>query len=181
MLNKSDNIKIYVYQIVLFIVLLGGINWLILGAFNFNLIKNVIGSSNIESIVYMLVGICSIALLFKKNIFLPFLDETVYPKPLNDVKNNGTETTTLTNLPCNTKVIYWAAKSSSTDASNPEEAYNDYSNYGIGTTDNNGEIKINFYKPGRYSVSCKGLLPSHVHYRYWKSNDMLSRVRTKDL
>ena len=181
MCNKSDYIKIYVYRVVLFIVLFGGINWLTIGAFNLNIVKNITSNSNVESVVYILVGVCAIALLFKRNIFLPFLDETVYPKPPGDIKNNGSETRTLKNLPPNTKVIYWAAKSSDKESSEPREAYGDYSNYGIGTTDNRGHITINFNKPGRYNVSCRGLLPAHIHYRFWKENDMLSRVHTVNL
>ena len=177
---KKLNIKIIIYQIILFIALCGGINWLAIGTYNVNIIKTIIPNKTIESAIYILVGICSVTLLFKKYMFLPFLYETVYPKPLNEIKNNGTDTITINCCP-NTKVIYWAALASDKNAPDPDIAYSDYSNYGIGTTDNKGMLTINFYKPMRYSVYSKGLLPAHIHYRYWKTNNMLSKVYTINL
>ena len=55
--------------IVLTLVIIGAINWGLIGFFNFNLVESLFGvQSAITSIIYAIVGICAlinIGLLFK--------------------------------------------------------------------------------------------------------------------
>lgn len=47
--------------IVLTLVIIGAINWLLVGAFEFNLVDFLFGASSaISRIIYVLVGICGI-------------------------------------------------------------------------------------------------------------------------
>jgi len=50
--------------VVLLIVALGGINWLLVGIFSFDLVAGIFGSSSVASrIVYIVVGLCAIYLV----------------------------------------------------------------------------------------------------------------------
>lgn len=45
------------------ILLIGGINWLLIGLFNWNLVSGIFGASMISTIIYILVGLSAIWLL----------------------------------------------------------------------------------------------------------------------
>lgn len=67
------------YKICLFLVLIGGINWGLVGLFDFNLVNWICGGYNWASrIVYILVGLsalCAIPTLFAPHIE-PGIDAT---------------------------------------------------------------------------------------------------------
>jgi len=50
------------------LVLVGGINWGLVGAANINLVEMIFGAGNIANIVYILVGISALYMLF--NMFM---------------------------------------------------------------------------------------------------------------
>ena len=60
-----------IQKILLVVTIIGGINWLLIGIFNFNLVSYIFMDNEVLSrIVYSVVGICSIvniALLFLRN------------------------------------------------------------------------------------------------------------------
>lgn len=60
-----------IQKILLVITIIGGINWLLIGIFDFNLVSYIFMENEVASrIVYSIVGICSvvnIALLFLHN------------------------------------------------------------------------------------------------------------------
>ncbi len=60
-----------IQKILLVITIIGGLNWLLIGIFNFNLVDYIcMGNDVISRIIYSIVGICSvvnIALLFLRN------------------------------------------------------------------------------------------------------------------
>lgn len=50
-----------IYYIALTLVIIGALNWLLIGLFNFNLVDTIFGiGSIITKIVYILVGICGL-------------------------------------------------------------------------------------------------------------------------
>jgi hypothetical protein len=118
--------------------------------------------------------------MIQRDTYLPFLGHTVMPKPITEYKPSGENiiTKTVENLPPNVKVIYWAALSSDKTIDNPYDAYGDYTNQGITTTDNNGSAILTVLKPTDYKVPFKGRLEPHIHYRYWTSPGMASRLFT---
>ena len=50
------------------LVLVGGINWGLVGAADLNLVEMIFGAGNIANIVYILVGIAALYMLF--NMFM---------------------------------------------------------------------------------------------------------------
>ncbi|MEE0517448.1 MAG: DUF378 domain-containing protein [Anaerovoracaceae bacterium] len=58
-------------QLILILMIIGGINWGLIGFFNFNLVSAIFGSMEIiERIIYAVVGLASlwgISFLFKTN------------------------------------------------------------------------------------------------------------------
>lgn len=55
------------YKIALVLLIIGGLNWGLVGVFNFDLIKTVLGDMSLLSrIVYTLVGLSAIYAIFAK-------------------------------------------------------------------------------------------------------------------
>ena len=185
---SSSYLKNYLYMTCIILVLAGGLNWGLVGIFDFNLVKTITYYPVIEKIVYILVALATLALIFRRDTYLPFLGETVYPVPLKDIMPvitdiNMADTLTLSNIPANTKVVYWASLPSHKHVySNPRDAYGNYMNSGVGTTDKDGNLTITINSPSKYKVGMfNRTLHRHIHYRYWKCNGMLSDVYTANL
>ena len=45
------------------LVIIGGINWGLVGAFDFNLVQEIFGSGTVADIIYIIVGLAAIYLL----------------------------------------------------------------------------------------------------------------------
>ena len=170
--------------ILTLVVLIGGINWGLVGLFDFNLVTQLASlagpdySDIISKTIYIVVGLSTILLAVRRNTYLPFLGESVMPKPLSDsVPDGSTITKKITGLPSKVKVLYWAAKQSKDVIGNPKEAYDNYTNQGVTTSDKDGSATLTVRKPASYDVNKKNLKP-HIHYRYWESNGMASPVYT---
>ena len=71
--NKKEEVMIVsiIQKILLVITIIGGINWLLIGVFDFNLVSFICMDNEVASrVIYSIVGICSvinIALLFLRN------------------------------------------------------------------------------------------------------------------
>ena len=46
------------------LLIIGGINWGLVGAFNFNLVQSIFGSNVFTDIIYILVGLAGIYMIF---------------------------------------------------------------------------------------------------------------------
>ena len=159
-----------------------GINIGLLGLFNLNLFKDFLKKFNIENIekyIYMLVGVAAI-FLFNRDTFLPFLGDTVMPTSILQIKtpaNHTVEQSVI--IPPNTKVIYWASEPNDAILDNPWDAYLDYDNMGVTTSDDTGKAILKVRQPSAYKKPYKNkVLEPHIHYRYAISNGMLSRLET---
>jgi uncharacterized membrane protein YuzA (DUF378 family) len=179
-------VQINLYKILIILVLIGSLNWGLVGLFNFDLVKTVSSlfgqnlKDNVAFLIYMIVGISAIILLVQRDTYLPFLGHTVMPKPMTEYNPSGENviTRTIENLPPNVKVIYWASLPSDKIIDNPIDAYGDYTNQGVTITDTNGSATLKVFKPTAYKVPLKGTLKPHIHYRYWDSAGMASRLFT---
>ena len=164
------------------LILVAGINWGLIGLTNINFIKEILNKFNlkyIERYIYILVGFSAL-FLFKRDIFLPFLGETVIPQGILEEKtpNNYSIEKKIKILP-NTKVIYWAAEPSNKVMDNPWDAYKDYKNAGVATSDSNGNVVFKVREPSSYKKPYKNkILKPHIHYRYYLSSGMMSRIET---
>jgi hypothetical protein len=157
------------------LLILGGLNYLFTTITQTN-------ESLIFRVLSLSVGLAAIYFLFDRDFYLPFLGKCVIPvgtqRETKDLKQ-----VLLNNLPPNTHIIYWAAKSGSPEiAPNPMDAYADYSNSGIVKTNENGQATINIACPIAYNVHYKRLR-KHLHYRYElpEYRGMFSKVYTKFL
>ena len=52
--------KNVIYWITMVLLIIGGLNWGLVGAFNFNLVSSIFGTGIFSDIVYSLVGIFAI-------------------------------------------------------------------------------------------------------------------------
>lgn len=178
--------RLHIFLILL--VLIGGINWGLIGGLEFNLVS-FINEKTFKSVyflrtVYLLVGFSAILLMLNRDTYLPFLGKTVMPTslftPIRMADYNHVQTIKVPDSKY-THVVYWAASPEQGEIGpDPRTAYNDFSNMGV------EEIRdkvVNLYikLPEQYKVPLKGILPRHIHYRFVELNGMISRVHTETI
>jgi len=138
-------------------------------------------------IFYFILLVCSLYLLSKKYLLLPFLGETVIPKSvivesrIPDGADNEYKLKLGQNIKDGVKVIYWASeKDEKKIIDNPWDAYGQYVNSGVAQV-KDGEAVLKYVDPTKYQVNGK-TLPKHLHYRLCCiDNIMLGEVKTIDL
>jgi uncharacterized membrane protein YuzA (DUF378 family) len=177
--------KINLYKVLITLILIGSINWGLVGIFDFDLVKGIASifgntaKEHVAAFIYILVGMSALILIIQRDTYLPFLGHTVIPQPMTEYKPSGTLITrTINDLPANVKVIYWAAEPSDKIIENPTDAYGDYNNQGVTTTDANGTAILQVRNPASYKIPLKETLEPHIHYRYWTSAGMASKLFT---
>lgn len=158
-------------------------------------------AADIQNKIYLVIVIVAIGyIVLKTDILLPFLGPMALPHtlivepppayPVNEYQPEPREPRQPESseiikvmLPFkvtpNTRVLFWAANSGKWDS--PKEAYGAYNNAGVAMIEENGDsftAKL-AQKPGEYRVffSLWKLQP-HIHYRFIKSDGLLSRVYT---
>lgn len=184
----NQSLRINLYKVLIILVLVGSINWGLVGIFNFDLVKSfgsLFGANlqgHVSFFIYMLVATSAIVLMIQRDTYLPFLGHTVMPKPMTEFTPTGDlKEKIVENLPANVKVIYWASLPSDKVVDNPKDAYGEYTNQGVTKTDANGKAILKVLNPTSYKVPLKGTLKPHIHYRYWTSAGMASRLYTEKL
>ncbi len=189
----KEKVQINIYIVLIVLVLIGSINWGLVGIFDFDLVKSfssLFGTylqNDITAFIYILVAMSALVLLIQRNTYLPFLGKTVIPQPMTNYKPNGNLISkVVTNLPPNVKVVYWAALPSDTIIDNPDDAYGNYSNQGVTTTDTNGNAILEVQNPASYKIPAiydpfQSTLKPHIHYRYWTPSGMTSSLFTEKL
>jgi uncharacterized membrane protein YuzA (DUF378 family) len=182
-------LKVKIHMVLIALVLIGGINWGTT-ALGYNLVGMLANSVNtyfrtnthLDTVIYLTVAIAAIILLFKRNTWLPFLGLTAFPSQAfvsNRVNENGTFPVKVHVSP-NTRVAYWASKPQSNEqVPQVKEAYDDFSNSGVVTSDNNG-LAVLLVDPGTsYIVPTGREIPRHVHYRELdKTYGMMGEIKT---
>lgn len=124
--------------------------------------------------------------VLQRDYYLPFLGPTVIaiPDSVNEKSGQLVEVS-LSDIPANTRVLFWAAKSNLDGLwPNPIDAYQGYNNSGLAKTDDKGNVTIKVNCPSDYKISKFGFnkkLSKHIHYRYEfpKYPGMFSSVKTK--
>lgn len=53
-----------IYWIALILVVIGGLNWGLVGLFNYNLVQAIFGTGTISSVIYILVGLSALYMIF---------------------------------------------------------------------------------------------------------------------
>lgn len=192
--------NIYIHLIAKLLLIIGGINYLLLSTTNINILQ-LITIPYFTTVVYILIGLSALYLMFDRDYYLPFLGQTVIPLNSNPnillnnpniihtlntsvLKNEEVVRVNLSNLPANTRVIYWAAQKGDNVVNNPIKAYGTYANMGVSKTDDKGNLVISINCPAEYKIQKLGFstkLTRHIHYRYEIPNvpGMFSRVYTQ--
>lgn len=186
--KKKNQIRMEFFARI--ILILGGLNYLYMGIFSktgFLFLTTPTISKNILNIIFIIIGLSALYLFFNRDYYLPFLGETIVPT-ISPLKKNSKDIfkTTIKNLPANSTVIYWAARSGK-DVSlmiDPYIAYGDYTNSGVVKSNEKGEAEIEYECPVKYQISKFGImrkyLHRHIHYRYMDPRlpGFLSDVKT---
>jgi hypothetical protein len=145
----------------------------------------VVSSSILESgwivalIVMATFGAARLA--FDKHTWLPFLGPTILPPSALSLKTPAQSSlSTTVNAPSNVShVMYWAANTGSGIVDDPMDAYGNFANAGV-VTATDGRATLQLQCPGQYRVRGR-VLPRHVHYRFVRTDGIVSGIMTKKL
>ena len=160
-------------HIVIIIVLIGSLNWgmTALGYNLVDIIKNLLNNTlkmetYIDKIIYFLVALAAIKLSMNRDLWLPFLGESVLPGSLVPLKKVVGDTTVAVKVKPNTRVAYWASLPQETNKIPlVHEAYGDFKNAGVVLSNNDGIALLIVNKGTNYIVPTGREIKRHVHYR----------------
>jgi uncharacterized membrane protein YuzA (DUF378 family) len=174
--------RLLLQKVALALLIAGALNWLFIGAFNTNLLQGIFGLNVFTRTIYVLVGFAAVFLMFRRDFYLPFLGETVFPcANLEDRKPSGADISVSVQTHPLAKVIYWAAEPTTEELKNIHDwkkAYSAYENVGITTASETGAAILIVRKPQPYTVPFRGRLEPHIHYRICEEGGMMGPVRT---
>jgi uncharacterized membrane protein YuzA (DUF378 family) len=177
-------VKVWIEIISLALIVIGALNWGLIGVFGFNLVSWIAEHTFdlLEPLVYTLVGIAAIVHLFSRDYYLPFLGQCAYPcGSLTPKYPADADVSIKVVVEPNVNVIYWAAEPGAKVVDNPWQAYSEYENTGVARSNEKGEAILRVRTPAAYKVPralfSKTLKP-HVHYRTCTMSGMLSRIET---
>jgi uncharacterized membrane protein YuzA (DUF378 family) len=170
------------FKMAMVLLIIGGINWLLFGLFDMNLVAGIFGRGFMATLVYVLVGISAITIMFDRDTYLPFLGPMVAPcSVLENREPPGATREIKVNVEPNVKVLYWAAEPASEKLqtiNSWKEAYLKYENAGVATSNGEGVAILKVRDPQSYKVPFKGQLAPHVHYRVCGEAGWMGRIRT---
>ena len=170
------------FKLAMVLVIIGGINWLLFGLFDLNLVSAIFGKSILATIIYVLVGLSAIFIMFDRDTYLPFLGPMVAPcSVLQNREPPGATKEIKVIVTPNTKVLYWAAEPASDKLeklNSWKQAYLDYDNAGVTTSNGEGVAILKVREPQSYKVPFKGQLQPHVHYRVCGEAGWMGKINT---
>ena len=178
--DKMKSLYIDIYSRKLLI--LGAINFLLMGIFKLNLIEYIGNKIHniITIIIYLLIGLAGLYQVTRRDFYLSFLDKSVYPcgSLMEKKPEDATIKKNIKTKP-NINIIYWASEYNDSIFEDPYLAYNKYANTGVAKSDNEGNAVLEFRKPQGYKVPYRNkILQPHVHYRECFYDGMLDSVKT---
>ena len=169
-------------MLVITLVLLGALNWLSIGVLGIDAVRLAL-PPRYAKWVYIVIGISALSLAFRRDMYLPFLAETVLPGGALAQKTpqNANDQVTIRTLP-NAKVVYWASEPNPTqgrDVPNWNVAYDEFENSGVAVADATGQALLRFRGPPQsYKVPIMGTLEPHIHFRICDAGGMMGQVQT---
>jgi hypothetical protein len=120
--------------------------------------------------------------MFNRDTYLPFLGQMVAPcSVLSESTPSGSTLEVKVIVSPNSKVMYWAAEPANEKyekINNWKQAYLNYDNAGVTTSDAEGVAVLKVRDPQSYRVPFKGRLDPHVHYRVCGEAGWLGRIQT---
>ena len=188
MFGANPNTMVYMKWfniIIITLVLIGGLNWLSIGVLGVDAVRLGLVPRHAKW-VYTIIGVAALSLIFRRDIYLPFLGETIVPGGALAEKTpqNANEQVTITTIP-HAKVLYWAAEpnpTQGTDIPNWTDAYSEYENSGVALADGSGHAILRFRGPPQsYKVPIMGTLEPHVHFRICNEHGIMGPVQIKKM
>ncbi len=171
-----------VFKTAVVLILIGAINWLLIGLFQTNLVESIFGTGFLARTIYILVGVAALSIAFNRDTYLPFLGETVLPCSIIPERTPPGATKELkVPAPVGAKVLYWAAEPAMEGLKNIPDwqtAYAQYENAGVTVADSTGMATLKVRAPQAYTVPFKGRLEPHIHYRICSNTGMMGRIKT---
>jgi uncharacterized membrane protein YuzA (DUF378 family) len=189
----DKSVEVYIHMVCVILLLIGGLNWGLVGSFNLNLVKLInektFNSPLFENSIYILVGLCALYLGSNRNFYLPFLGDTVLA-PSTLLRSEGRSDADI-EVDVDAKgadlVMYWAAEPTGEEQQDGTkfayDAYDKFSNAGVVPVIND-KAKLKVKCPQQYWVKkwgVKSTLSKHVHYRLIYPNGWASEVMTHQL
>jgi uncharacterized membrane protein YuzA (DUF378 family) len=175
-------VKKLLFKVAMVLLIIGGLNWLLFGLFDVNLVSGIFGKSFLATLIYVLVGVSALVIMFDRDTYLPFLGPMVAPcSVLENRDPPGATREVKVIVSPNTKVIYWAAEPASAKLekiNSWKQAYLDYQNAGVATSNGDGVAILKIREPQGYKVPFKGELAPHVHYRVCGEAGWMGRINT---
>ena len=170
------------FKLAMVLLIIGGINWLLVGVFDVNLVRSIFGKGTLATFVYVAVGISALAVMIDRDTYLPFLGPMVAPcSVLQNREPPGASKEITINIEPNTKVLYWAAEPASEKLEHInswKQAYLDYDNAGVTTSNAQGVAVLKIRDPQAYKVPFAGKISPHVHYRVCGEAGWMGRIHT---
>jgi len=149
------------------------------GVTNVNLLDKLLGKNSfLTRLTYIAIGISALAVAFNRDTYLPFLGESVFPcSVLGNQTPPGATRSIQVHVQPDSKVLYWASEPGNSQGT-WEQAYRDYQNAGVATSDSSGMVTLKVREPQGYSVPFKGHLEPHIHFRVCGRNEFMGRIKT---
>jgi uncharacterized membrane protein YuzA (DUF378 family) len=170
------------FKVGIALLIIGGINWILVGLFDFNLVSAIFGKSILATLIFVLVGVSALIIMFDRDTYLPFLGPMVAPcSVLENREPPGATKEVKVMVEPNVKVLYWASEPASEKlekVNSWKQAYLDYQNAGVTTSNGEGEAVLKIRDPQPYKVPFKGVLQPHVHYRVCGEAGWMGRINT---
>jgi uncharacterized membrane protein YuzA (DUF378 family) len=179
--SEDQYYKKLLQKIAIVLLIIGSLNWGLVGGFRVNLVERILGKGSILArLIYILVGIAALFLAFNRDTYLPFLGESVFPcSVLPDQIPAGATRSIQVNVQPGAKVVYWASEpSDGSSIPTYKGAYREYQNAGVTTADATGVATLKVREPQPYTVPFKGRLDSHIHFRVCGPTGFIGRIKT---
>ena len=181
--ESTEYAKKMLFKIAMIIIIIGALNWLIIGLFEMNIVESILGEGSYASrVVYITEGLAALSIMFFRDTYLPFLGPTIAPiAVLPDQIPDGATRHKQIQVQPGQKVLYWASEPSNESLKQIpswRQAYSEFKNVGITTANSAGLATLKVRDPQAYTVPIKGRLEPHVHYRVCYTNGMMGPVET---
>lgn len=149
----------------------------------FGLFMTAYGAATLTRIVYLFITVAALAIMFRRDTYLPFLGEAVVPvcNILAERIPEGANMEIKVRVAPGARVLYWAAEPTAEELKHIvdwRQAYAKFKNAGVTVADIRGNALLKVRAPQPYTVPMKGQLEPHVHYRVCQQDGVMSRIET---
>lgn len=175
-------VKKLLFQLAIVALIVCGVNFVLIGLFEVDILGGILGDGVFAVLFYVLVGLAVLFVAMDRDTYLPFLGPMVAPcSVLQNQSPSGANKIIKVTVTPHTKVLYWAAEPANEKLKSVpswKEAYLQYNNAGVTTSDAEGVAVLKMRDPQPYKVPFKGLLAPHVHYRVCGEAGWMGRIHT---